>query len=131
MPCGHKGSLTQQRGVRVHVDGLPVALWCLVDLVPDGDVRHLADVLVPPVPAVAVDLVVGKLVQARGVAEVHDGQELVDRGALRGDPAGRAQEAKVVGVLLAVVRHLGEVLAQLVSAFGEDAHGTGGWLRVR
>lgn len=84
----------QSRRVVVDVDALPaLALGQGEDLVHDADVFQLADVVVPPVPRVAVDRRQGEVVDVFDGAPVRDGRVLVAHASLAGrDPRCHAHD---------------------------------------
>lgn len=58
--------------MRVYVDAFPVSSRRIKQLMPDGEVSKRAQVLVPPMPSVAVQFVVGELVHSFDVFKEHD-----------------------------------------------------------
>ena len=112
----------QPANVAVHVDGLPVALGDVVQLVVDTHVAPLLDVFVPPLPRLHVVRAVGKIVDAFDGLKVRDNERFVLGCATGGvEPVGGAHEAEFLVVGLEVDDHLLEELADLLDAWGEDS----------
>ena len=100
--------------VAVDINALPIALGDMVRLMVDTEMRILLDVLVPPVPPVAVIFRMSEFVQSLRSPEVPDLHDLVvGRAVAVINPASHAQKAKFLGMRLEILYHLWEIASEL------------------
>lgn len=89
----------------------------------DAQLLEIAQVLVPPVPSLAMEGSVSVGVHVRRAAEVHDVQACGVGGALRAGPVAGAQEPGLGCGLLELPVHALEEVAKLFEARVEEAEG--------
>lgn len=114
---------TKKKRFHVAVDGLVLSGVGDEALMVDANVVVLLLDTIVPVPALAVNGVMGELVEALDVAKVVDVEQGVVARAVGAEPVGDVVEAVLGGALSEVLVHLSEVLTNFATAGAEEAHG--------
>jgi len=93
---------------------------------PNSDVWEFLDVVVPPFPALAMNIIVREPMKTLHVTEVHEREEFIIGGALAiAEPIRRAQESISVFLRFCCRVDFLTYMRKVCSARGKDAKRTG------